>query len=166
MFELWIIIFFFIFLIIYNSLAIIEGFPPGENADNAWEDPPIGVQPDREDVPPPPLKPPADKPIKQIQPAVIMPVKPTCECFDSQTQIFLQQNSLTYKQLKEDIKVLKKKVQQASKKFVENYKIILQNKDYDTDICCATGSKDCNGLNNYDCVGAALVKTLGSKEEL
>ena len=44
--------------------------------------------------------------------------------------------------------------------------IIQQNKDYDTDICCATGSKDCNGLNNYDCVGAALEKTLGSKEEL
>jgi hypothetical protein len=164
MFELWIIIFFFIFLFIYNSIVIIEGFPPGEKANNAWQDPPIGIQPDRIDVPLPPLKPPADKPIKQIKPGVIMPVKPTCECFDSQTQIFLQQNTLTYKQLKQDIKILKKKIQEASKKIGDNYHLIQKNKDYDTDICCATGSKGCKTINKYDCVGAALEKTLGSNE--
>jgi hypothetical protein len=163
MLELWILIFFFIFLIIYNSIAIIEGFAPGENAHNAWKTPPIGVQPDREDVPPPPLKPPRDKKVQIIKPGVVMPLKPTCECFDSQTKIFLQQNSLTYKQLKEDIKVLKRKVQLASKKIGENYDIIQQNKDFDTDICCATGSKDCPILNGYDCVGASLEKTIGAK---
>ena len=59
-----ILIFFFIFLFIYNLQDFIEGFPPGERANNPWESPPVGPQPAREDVPPPPLRPPPDAKIK------------------------------------------------------------------------------------------------------
>ena len=64
MLEIWILIFFLFFLFIYNACFLIEGFregvDPSEDADDPYRHPPIGVTPDREDVPPPPLTPPED----------------------------------------------------------------------------------------------------------
>ena len=158
MIKIWIMIFLLIFLFIYNLQGFIEGFPPGENADNPWSSPPVGPQPDREDVPPPPLKPPPDAKIKPVVPGRTEPIKPTCECFDSQTEIFLNRNTNAFRQLEEDVKIIKKKIQEANKKIGENYDGIEQNKDYDIQMCCATGKvENCKNLNKYDCQNAIKI---------
>ena len=156
MLEIWILIFFLFFLFIYNAGFLIEGFregvDPSEDAEDPWRDPPIGVTPDREDVAPPPLKPPPDNPPPPINPIETDPLKPNCECFDTQTEIFLARNALAYKQLEEDIKIIKAKVQEASKQVGLNDGIIEQNRKYDLAMCCATGKENaCANLNEYDC---------------
>jgi len=153
-----ILIFFFIFLFIYNLQDFIEGFPPGERANNPWESPPVGPQPAREDVPPPPLRPPPDAKIKPVTPGQTEPIKPTCECFDSQTEIFLNRNTNAFKQLEEDVKIIKQKVQEANKKIGENYDGIMENEEYDVQMCCAAGKLDaCAKLNKYDCAAAIKI---------
>jgi len=156
MLEIWILIFFLFFLFIYNACFLIEGFregvDPSEDADDPYRHPPIGVTPDREDVDPPPLEPPADADIPDVEPQETDPLKPNCECFDTQTEIFLARNALAYKQLEEDIKIIKAKVQQASKQVGLNDGIIEQNRKYDLAMCCHTGKEDaCAELNEQDC---------------
>ena len=153
MLEIWIFIFFLFFLFIYNACFLIEGFPdPAEDADDPDTPPPDGPTPEREDVPPPPLHPPKDADIEDIIPHETDPLKPNCECFDTQTEIFLARNALAYKQLEEDIQIIKKKVQQASKQIGLNDKAIEQNRKYDLAMCCATGKHDaCAKLNEQNC---------------
>jgi hypothetical protein len=156
MLEIWILIFFLFFLFIYNACFLVEGFreglDPSEDAEDPWRNPSIGITPDREDVDPPPLKPPPDNPPPAINAKETDPLKPNCECFDTQTEIFLARNELAYKQLEEDIKIIKAKVQQASKQVGLNDGIIEQNRKYDLAMCCGTGKEDaCANLNEYDC---------------
>jgi len=152
MFEIWILIFFIFFLFIYNACFLIEGFDPHEDADNPWKDPPQGPTADREDVEAPPLSAPPNKEIEDIIPEYTDPLKPNCECFDTQTEKFLARNEQAYGQLEEDIKIIKEKIKQASKQVGLNEGAIEQNKQYDLAICCATGKEDaCANLNEYDC---------------
>ena len=156
MLEIWILIFFLFFLFIYNACFLIEGFregvDPSEDADDPWRNPSMGITPDREEVDPPPLEPPKDEEIKDIEAQFTDPLKPNCECFDTQTEIFLARNVLAYKQLDEDIKIIKAKVQKASKQIGLNDGAIEQNKQYNFSMCCATGKENsCAELNEYTC---------------
>jgi hypothetical protein len=156
MLEIWIFIFFFLFLFIYNACFLIEGFregaDPSEDAGDPYRDPPNGPEPDREEVDPPPTEPPSDEDIEDLVPEETDPIKPNCECFDTQTEIFLAKNALAYRQLEEDIKIIKAKIQQANAHVNKNDAAIEQNRTYDLAMCCKTGKEDaCAELNEQDC---------------
>ena len=112
---------------------------------------PIGRQIERSDVNSPPNKPKEMEEIKEVIPHFTDPVKPTCECFDSQTEIFLASNSETYKELKNNINILKTKIQKAAESVALNKKNIENNEMIDMQMCCSTGLKEQCAKNGYNC---------------
>jgi hypothetical protein len=151
--------------------TIREGQEVNEKAGDPHEPPPKGPQAEREDVEPPPTKPkegpgytmfqhsdpekhdtPPDKDgIKEVKPELTDPVKPNCECFDSQTEIYLDSNAYVWKNIYGDIKLLKKKIKEASEQVGKNLDLINQNKDFSERICCGGGLPSrCKELG-YDC---------------
>ena len=112
---------------------------------------PIGPQIERSNVESPPDQPNEIEEIKEVNPKFSFPVKPTCECFDSQTEIFLASNSEAYKELKNNIDILKTKIQKAAESVAFNKKNIEKNEITDMQMCCSTGLKEQCAKNGYSC---------------
>lgn len=151
--------------------TVREGQQVSEQSGNPHAVPPKGPQADRDDVPPPPKKPkqgpgytmfqhtdkdnhdtPPDKEgIKEVTPELTDPIKPNCECFDSQTEIYLDSNAYVWKNIYSDIKLLKKKIKEASEQVGKNLDLINENKEFSERICCASNLPNrCKELE-YDC---------------
>ena len=162
---IWIFIFLFYFLCIYNIIRISreEFLDPGKKAANPFSQPPQGPQLQRDEVDDPPSKPPeGDNPtdyptsktegeeaappkddgIKDVVPEETDPIKPNCECFDSQTEIYLDSNSVLWKKLKKDIKIIKKKITEANTRVGKNMDLIQLNDQYCRASCCAVESME------------------------
>ena len=95
--------------------------------------------------------PPDKEGIKEVTPELTDPIKPNCECFDSQTEIYLDSNAYVWKNIYSDIKLLKKKIKEASEQVGKNLDLINENKEFSERMCCASNLPNrCKELE-YDC---------------
>ena len=160
---MWIANLLIIIIIIHNYSNIVEGASSMPEQIDHWSTPPTGAQPSREDVPAPPYKPPKHAKIKNAIPWPTDPIKPSCECFDSQTEIFLSRNTRAFKQLDEDIKLLKKRIQEANSRIAITHDGVEQNRIYDIQLACGTGKHNqVKNLNKYDCKSQGSTAAGGS----